>query len=79
MTSRTLGNLIKSICGEKPRQWDLALTQAKFTYNSFVHKNTGKSHFSIVYIMTPQHVLDLINLSKGAEFSIIAKNIVEQC
>ena len=67
--NRTLRNLLKSICGDKPREWDQALPQVEFGYNSTIHNSAGKSPFSIVYQKIPHHLLDLAKLSIGEKFS----------
>ena len=78
VVNRTLGNLIRSIYGDKPKQWDLALAQAEFAHDSVVHRTIGKTSFSIVYNKAPRQALDLIKLPVGQGVNNAAKNMAEQ-
>jgi hypothetical protein len=78
VVNRSLGNLLRCIVGEKPKQWDLALPQAEFAYNSSINRSTGKSPFQIVYGKNPQGVLDLVQLPVGDRVSDDAEAFAEQ-
>ena len=62
MVNRRLGNILRSIVYENPKQWDLALAQAKFAYKNSPRMSTGMSPFQILYGMHPRGVYELINL-----------------
>lgn len=69
VVNRSLGNLLQSIFGEKPKHWDLALPQEEFAYNSSMNRSTGKSPFHIFYGQNASGVLDLLQLPLGDRIS----------
>lgn len=52
VVNKTLGNMIRCISGNKSH-WDMALSQAKFAYNSMVNRTTDQSSFMTVYTKMP--------------------------
>ena len=78
MVNRTLGNLIRCISGEKPKQWDLALSQVEFAYNNSVNKSTSKSPFAIIYYVPPKHALDLVPLLELPGVSQAVENMANR-
>ena len=55
----------------------MALAQAEFTYNSSVHRITGKAPFAIVYTKIPRQVVDLVKLPGGHRVNVAAKNVAK--
>ncbi|GJS12980.1 putative CCCH-type zinc finger family protein, partial [Tanacetum coccineum] len=47
VVNRSLGNLLRSLVEENPRQWDLVLLQAEFVYNRSKNRTTGKTPFEV--------------------------------
>jgi len=69
---------LRSICGDRPRVWDQALSQAEFAYNIEIQNSTGMLPFSIVYQKVPHHLLDLDKLPIGEKFRNAASVMAEQ-
>ncbi|GKB57416.1 RNA-directed DNA polymerase [Tanacetum coccineum] len=76
VVNRTLENMIRCLCGEKPKLWDVSLAQAEFAYNSVVHSSTGFSPFEVMYKTSPRHVVDLVDLP--GKKNIQANRMVEE-
>ena len=51
--NQTLGDMLRSVAGEKPKQWDVTLPQVEFTFNNMVNRFIGKALFAIVYTKVP--------------------------
>ena len=73
VVNRSLGNILRSLVYENPKQWDLALAQAKFAYNDSPNRSTGMSPFQIVYGMHPRGVYELRNLGGQERRSAMVK------
>ncbi|KAJ9548661.1 hypothetical protein OSB04_021204 [Centaurea solstitialis] len=78
VTNRSLGNLLRCLVGDRPKQWDLALPQAEFAYNRSNHSSTGRSPFLVVYGRNPFTPLDLAPLADPIVFSADADERVAQ-
>lgn len=78
VTNYILGNMVRRVCGDKPRQWDLALPQVEFAYNIAIHNATGESLFAIVYTKVPYHVVELVKLLGGNCKSVAIEHLAEE-
>ncbi|GKA39419.1 retrotransposon protein, putative, ty1-copia subclass [Tanacetum coccineum] len=70
VTNWSLGNLLRSLIGDSPKQWDLTLAQAEFAYNRSTNRTIGMRPFMIVYGRNPFTQLDLTPISLIEHFSI---------
>ena len=62
VVNRSLGNLLRSLVGDHPKQWNQLLAQGEYAYNDSPNRITGKSPFQIVYGMHPRGVHELRDL-----------------
>ena len=69
--------MIRSIYGDKPKLWYLALAQTEFSYNSSVHRTTRKAPFVIMYTKTARQAIDLVKLLGGHGVSVVAKKMAK--
>ncbi|GKD96272.1 transposon ty3-I gag-pol polyprotein [Tanacetum coccineum] len=68
--------MIRCLCGEKPKLWDVSLAEAEFAYNSAVHSFTGFLPFKVMYKTSPRHVVDLVD--KVGNKNVQANRMVEE-
>ncbi|GJU01232.1 reverse mRNAase [Tanacetum coccineum] len=78
VVNKTHGNLIRCLCGDRPKQWDQFLAPADFTFNNMVNRSTGKTPFQVVYQCPSKQTLDLIQLPALPGHSIAAQNMAER-
>ena len=70
VVNMSLGNMLRSLIGESPKQWDRVLAQAKFASNDSPNRSTGMSPFQILYGMHPRGVCELRDLGQMEKRSV---------
>ena len=78
VANRTFGNMIRSISGDKPKQWDVALPQIEFAFKSMPNCSTKKTPFEVVYTSVPRHTMDLIRLPPSHDVNHNTEEFVER-
>ena len=77
VANKSLGNLLRCLVGEHPKNLDLILPQAEFAYNNSVNRSIGMSPFEVVHGYKPRKPTDLIPLPQHARVSITAESFAQ--
>jgi hypothetical protein len=77
VTNRTLGNMLRCVSRDKPKQWDANIPQVEFAFNGMTNRSMGRSPFEVVYTKPPKHALDLVPLLKLSGLSVAAEHMVD--
>lgn len=75
VVNRTLGNLLRCLASDSPRQWDLVIPHATLAYNISKNCSTYKTPFEIVYGRSPSHILDHVPIPNIAKSSMEAEEL----
>lgn len=85
LVNRNMGNILRSLVGDHPKQWNWFLIQAKFSYNNSPNISIGQSPFQIMYGMHLRGVHELRNLGRveqrsatSEDFFIVMQEIHER-
>ena len=70
VVNRILRNMLRSLIGESPKQWDRVLSQAEFSYNDSLNRSIGMSPFKIRYGIHPRGVCELRDLGQLEKRSV---------
>lgn len=62
--------MLRILVAERPKQWDLALPQAEFAFNSMMNQSTRCAPLAIVYTKPLNHTTDLLKLPSPTNKSV---------
>ena len=62
VVNQSLGNLLRCLVGNNPKQWESVLPLAKFAYIASINRSTNSSPFEVVYGSNPSSIVDLTPL-----------------
>ena len=72
--NRSLGNLLRCLVGNKPRNWEIVLAQAEFAYNNSMNRSTRKTPFEIITKMKPRGISDLRDVASEEKRSDVGED-----
>lgn len=74
--NRTIGQVLRCYCAERPSSWHNHLAMVEFAMNSAVNSTTGFSPFKLMYGFEPRTPLTLHTLDSDAEASLPADKLL---
>lgn len=77
VVSKSLGNLLQCLIGDKPKPWHLLLSQVDFSYHNLVNRSIGKIPFNVVYGFSPRGVDELKDSANLVKTSVMAEDFVD--
>jgi hypothetical protein len=72
----SLGNLLRCLIKENPREWEVILPLAKFAFNASINRTTQSFPFEVVYGLQPAGVADLLPLPLPTKSNLKALDMV---
>ncbi|GKC25996.1 putative CCCH-type zinc finger family protein [Tanacetum coccineum] len=77
VVNRSLGNLLRCLVEDKPKQWDLVLPFTEFAFNNSKNRTTQRSPFEIVHGVSPYSVTDLTPIPNLRKANVKADELAE--
>ena len=72
-----MGDLLRCLVGENPKQWEAVVAQEKFSYNYSKNRTTSKRPFEVVYGKQPVHLYDLASLLEMGRNSLKGEKMAD--
>lgn len=79
IVNKSLGNILRSLTAEHPKQWDQVLLQVEYAYDDSPNRKERQIPFHISYGMHPRGISELRNLGKEEMRSVGGKTLLQEC
>ena len=77
VVNRSLGNLLRCLIKENPREWEAILPLTEFAFNASINRTTQNSPFEVVYGLQPAGVANLLPLPFSTKSNLKALDMVQ--